>query len=107
MFAEMLGLLVAVIACGYATMREIRRPLNEEEVSLLQLLGSRHAEVARLIAQWSAEREVFVVVDLDQAKWVAETTEARDAAQRVLQAMRELGRSSTVEHQATGQAGAA
>ncbi|KVS70130.1 hypothetical protein [Burkholderia cepacia] len=91
--AELLGMLVAVIACGYATIKDVHRPLNEEEVARLQFLGNRHPEVARLIIEWAAKRDVFVAVDLDVAEREAENAEARDAKVRSKKAMSGLAAS--------------
>ncbi|MGY6240173.1 hypothetical protein ACW910_22080 (plasmid) [Burkholderia ambifaria] len=106
-FAEMLGMLIAVIGCGYAMLKDLRRPLNEQEVARLQLLGNRHPEVARLIIEWGSERDVFVVVDLDVAEREAARADARNAQLRARRAMNALASSVVVANQTTGQTGAA
>ncbi|WP_321882582.1 hypothetical protein [Burkholderia cepacia] len=105
-FAELLGMLVAVIACGYATVKDIRRPLNEEEVARLQLLGNRYPEVARLISEWASERDVFFAVDLDVAEREAANAEARSAKLRAGKAMSDLAASVAVASGNNGQSGA-
>ncbi|TDA45558.1 hypothetical protein [Burkholderia pyrrocinia] len=106
-FAELLGMLVAVIACGYATVKDIGRPLNEEEVARLQLLGNRYPEVARLIIEWASERDVFVAVDLDVAEREAASAEARNAKLRARKEMSGLAASVAAASGSTGQPGAA
>ena len=105
--AELIGMLAAVIACGYATVKDGLRPLNEEEVARLQLLGKRHPEVARLIIEWASERDVFVAVDLDVAEQEAANAEARNAKLRAETAMSGLAASVAAANGAAGQPGTA